>query len=233
VHYSYAPAELAHADRLAVDRRLEFLAGRFAAKEAVLKALGSGLLQGIAPRDICVDRATTGAPVVRFTGGAKGLPPVAVSITHKQNVVAAIAIRTREETMTQQPATQQPGTTACLRLRIGGEEGHYGGGLVDGARVLKLFGDVLTEITIRTDSDEGLLSEYSEVKFLAPVRTGDYIEARGNVVRSTRLRRVVELTAHKVIAARPDKGETVAEVLDEPELVCKATATTVVPRGND
>ncbi|WP_231114616.1 holo-ACP synthase [Lentzea aerocolonigenes] len=216
----YAPEELAYAQNLGPERRREFLAGRFAAKEAVLKSLGTGMLRGIAPRDIRIGRAGSGAPEVELRGSAECAMKVRTSITHKANVVAAVAISQREETM----------TTASLRVRIGGEEGHYGGGLVDGARVLKLFGDVLTEITVRTDGDEGLLSEYTEVKFHAPVRPGDFIEARGSVVRETRLRRVVELTAHKVIAARPDKAETAAEVLAEPELVCTATATTVVPR---
>lgn len=121
--------------------------------------------------------------------------------------------------------------TAFLRVRIGQEEAHYGGGLVDGARMMRLFGDLVTEITVRTDGDEGLLSEYSGVRFTAPVRPGDYIEASGRLVRSTRLRRVVELRAHKVIAARPDTDDSAAEVLDEPQLVCAATATTVVPIG--
>ena len=39
---------------------------------------------------------------------------------------------------------------------------HYGGNLVDGAYVLGLFGDVATELCIRTDGDEGLFASYSE-----------------------------------------------------------------------
>ncbi|MEU5417958.1 hotdog domain-containing protein [Streptomyces sp. NPDC001407] len=120
-------------------------------------------------------------------------------------------------------------TTALLRVRIGEEDAHYGGGLVDGARVLRLFGDLVTEITIRTDGDEGLLSEYTSVRFSAPVRPGDYIEATARLTRTTRLRRVVELEAHKVIAARPETAASAAEVLRPPVLVCAATATTVIP----
>ncbi|MFJ4521037.1 3-aminobutyryl-CoA ammonia lyase [Streptomyces sp. NPDC088810] len=124
---------------------------------------------------------------------------------------------------------QTPETTAFLRVRVGQEEAHYGGDLVDGARILRLFGDLVTEITIRTDGDEGLLAQYSDVRFAAPVKPGDYIEARGRLVRRTRLRRVVELEAHKVLSARPGAGESAAAVLDAPQLVCSATATTVVP----
>lgn len=246
LRFSYAPEEMAYAANLSGGRRLEFLAGRFAAKEAVLKALGKGLLQDIAPREICVARAEDGSPVVRFLGRAAGLAsaPVALSIAHKQNVVTAVAIRLHEHpenaTTDRKPEQQEAGTVspsntdnepikAFLRVRIGQEQGHYGGGLVDGARILQLFGDLVTEITIRTDGDEGLLSEYSSVRFTAPVRPGDYIEATARLTRRTRLRRVVELEAYKVIEARPGTRPSAAETLDEPLLVCAATATTVIP----
>lgn len=263
LRFSFAPEELRHAESLGSTRRLEFLAGRFAAKEALFKALGFGFLQGIAPREICVEPTPHGAPVVRFTGRAAQLRPpphAAVSITHKQNIVAAVAIGIPQDpptaadlprrdpeakepdtvppmaTGTTVPAPQSAGdepdpqTTAFLRVRIGQEEAHYGGGLVDGARILRLFGDLVTEITIRTDGDEGLLAQYDNLRFTAPVKPGDYIEARARLVRRTRLRRVVELEAHKVVEASTGAGASAASVLDAPQLVCAATATTVVPR---
>ena len=49
---------------------------------------------------------------------------------------------------------------------------HYAGNLVDGAYGLGLFGDVATELCIRSDGDEGLFASYSDVQFLAPVRAG-------------------------------------------------------------
>ncbi|MFF5537863.1 4'-phosphopantetheinyl transferase superfamily protein [Streptomyces cinerochromogenes] len=241
---SYAPEEIGLADRMGGERRLEFLTGRFAAKEAVVKVLGTGLLRGVAPRDICVDRAAGGAPVVTLRGRAAALGPAAieVSITHKQNVVAAVALavvtpagppaRTLREDgapMSLADTHQEAEASAFLRVRIGQEDAHYGGGLVDGAHILRLFGDLVTEITARTDQDEGLLAEYSGVRFLAPVRPGDYIEARARLVRATRLRRVVELEAHKVIEASPAQGASAVQVLATPRLVCTATATTVIP----
>lgn len=116
-----------------------------------------------------------------------------------------------------------------LRVRMGEADAHYGGGVVDGARLLRLFGDLITEITIRTDGDEGLLSTYTDVRFLAVVRPGDYIEATARLAAATRLRRTVVFEAHKVIAARPDLRPTAAAVLAEPVLVCTATAVAVVP----
>ncbi|GAA2786220.1 hotdog fold domain-containing protein [Saccharopolyspora taberi] len=119
--------------------------------------------------------------------------------------------------------------TAALRVRMGQQDAHYGGNLVDGARILKLFGDLVTEITIRTDGDEGLLTGYSSLEFLAPVYAGDFVEATAKLVRRGRLRRTVELEARKVIRARYDLGPTTAEELDESVVVCRGVGTTVVP----
>jgi len=59
-------------------------------------------------------------------------------------------------------------------------EAHYGGNLVDGAYVLALFGDVATELSMRTDGDEGLLAGYRDITFHAPVHAGDVIEVTGD-----------------------------------------------------
>ena len=64
---------------------------------------------------------------------------------------------------------------ATIRLRMSAHDAHYGGNLVDGARMLGLFGDVATELLIRHDGDEGLFRAYDSVEFLAPVFPGDYI----------------------------------------------------------
>ncbi|MEV7723131.1 hotdog fold domain-containing protein [Streptomyces sp. NPDC087917] len=131
------------------------------------------------------------------------------------------------DALTHTPDTEP--LTATLRVRIGQEDAHYGGHLVDGARVLRLFGDLVTEITIRSDGDEGLLSEYADIHFHAPVHPGDYIEASASVTRRTKLRRFVELRAVKVIAACGG-SPSAARVLPEPVTVCTARATTVVPK---
>ena len=71
---------------------------------------------------------------------------------------------------------------SLIRIRMGAEDAHYGGNLVDGAHMLHLFGDVATELLIRYDGDEGLFCAYDNVEFLAPVFAGDYIEAEGEIV---------------------------------------------------
>ena len=60
---------------------------------------------------------------------------------------------------------------------------HYAGNLVDGAYSLGLFGDVATEMCIRTDGDEGLFASYSDVQFRRPVRAGDVLEITAELVR--------------------------------------------------
>jgi 3-aminobutyryl-CoA ammonia-lyase len=120
--------------------------------------------------------------------------------------------------------------TSALRVRMGQEDAHYGGNLVDGARMLKLFGDIVTEIAIITDGDEGLLVGYESIEFTAPVFAGDFIEATGRVVRMGNTSRTVAFEAVKVIASRYDEAPSAADVLEDPVVVCRATATTVIPR---
>ncbi|NOZ00596.1 MAG: 3-aminobutyryl-CoA ammonia lyase [Deltaproteobacteria bacterium] len=117
-----------------------------------------------------------------------------------------------------------------LRQRMSAHDAHYGGELVDGARILGLFGDVATELLIRRDGDEGLFRAYEDVEFLAPVYAGDYIEAKGRIVGEGRTSRKMEFSAFKVIEASRDPAEpSAARVLEAPLLVCRAVGTCVTP----
>ena len=73
--------------------------------------------------------------------------------------------------------------TSLIRLRLGQEDAHYGGNLVAGATQLKIVGDLITELAMRYDGDEGLFRAYESVDFLAPLYAGDWIEARGGRVK--------------------------------------------------
>lgn len=120
-----------------------------------------------------------------------------------------------------------------IRLRMSSHDAHYAGSLVDGARMLGLFGDVATELLIRLDGDEGLFRAYEKVEFLAPVFAGDYIEAVGRIVAIGKTSRKMEFEARKVIQPLPkDRGGievSSAEVLQEPLVVCRAVGTCVTP----
>lgn len=110
-------------------------------------------------------------------------------------------------------------------------DAHYGGNLVDGAKMLQLFGDVATELLIINDGDEGLFAGYEKVEFLAPVYAGDYIEASGEIVQKGNSSRKMVFEARKVIAPLKEINDSAADVLNEPIIVCKAVGTCVVPKA--
>ena len=117
-----------------------------------------------------------------------------------------------------------------IRLRMSSADAHYGGNLVDGAKMLQLFGDVATELLIIQDGDEGLFCAYDKVEFLAPVYAGDYIEAVGEIPQVGNSSRQMQFEARKVIAPRTDISASAADVLEEPVVVCRAHGTCVVPK---
>ncbi len=121
---------------------------------------------------------------------------------------------------------------SMIRLRMSAHDAHYGGNLVDGARMLGLFGDVATELLIMHDGDEGLFAGYDNVEFLAPVYAGDYIEAVGEIVKVGNSSRKMVFEARKVIAPRTDISDSAADVLKEPIVVCRASGTCVVKKEN-
>lgn len=109
---------------------------------------------------------------------------------------------------------------------------HYAGNLVDGAYVLGLFGDVATELCIRSDGDEGLFASYSDVQFRAPVQAGDVVEVDATLTRLGRRSRTVEFEARVVCrgrAGQADAADSAAAVLDPPLVVVTASGTVVVP----
>ncbi|MBN2908082.1 3-aminobutyryl-CoA ammonia lyase [Polycladomyces sp. WAk] len=121
--------------------------------------------------------------------------------------------------------------TATIRVRMSQADAHYSGNLVDGARILALFGDVATELLIRHDGDEGVFVAYESVEFLAPVFAGDFIEAVGTIEKVGNTSRKMTFTAYKVIEGNIDpKVPSAARVLTKPLVVTRATGTCVVPK---
>jgi 3-aminobutyryl-CoA ammonia-lyase len=110
-------------------------------------------------------------------------------------------------------------------------DAHYGGNLVDGARIMGLFGDAATELLIRHDGDEGLFRAYDQVDFLAPVYAGDYLEVVATLISSGNTSRKMTFECFKVIEAQPDIAPSAARVLPEKILVASASGTCVVPKN--
>lgn len=121
-------------------------------------------------------------------------------------------------------------TKSVIRVRMSMHDAHYGGNLVDGAKMLNLFGDVATELLIINDGDEGLFCAYDSVEFLAPVYAGDFIEAVGEITSVGNSSRKMKFEARKVIVPRKDINDSACDVLEEPIVVCRASGTCVVPK---
>jgi 3-aminobutyryl-CoA ammonia-lyase len=122
------------------------------------------------------------------------------------------------------------GTRVVHRRYVPYSHAHYAGNLVDGAYSLGLFGDVATEMCIRTDGDEGLFASYSDVQFRAPVRAGDVLEVTAELVKVGTRSRVMEFTV--LVVARGAATETdpgAARMLDDPIVATTATGVVVVP----
>jgi 3-aminobutyryl-CoA ammonia-lyase len=121
------------------------------------------------------------------------------------------------------------GLTVTHRRYVKYGDAHYGGGLVDGAYVLGLFGDVATEACVRMDGDEGLFASYSDVQFRAAVRAGDVLEVSCEVTAMGRRSRQMSFEARVVCRAEPSRGPSAARILDPPVVAVTAAGTVVVP----
>jgi holo-[acyl-carrier protein] synthase len=92
----FTPAEASYCQRF--KNKFERYAARFAAKEAAMKALGTGWSHGVRWRDIEVTREATGKPTLRLAGAALqiadrlGVKNISVSITHSGNLALAQVI---------------------------------------------------------------------------------------------------------------------------------------------
>ncbi len=125
------------------------------------------------------------------------------------------------------------GTKTIVRVRMSAHDAHYAGELVDGARLLALFGDAATELLIRLDGDEGLFRAYEAIEFLAPVFAGDFIEATAELLDVGNTSRKLRFEARKVVTnIRGGAGlaPSSADVLSEPIVVARAVGTCVVPK---
>ena len=116
------------------------------------------------------------------------------------------------------------------RLRLSQADAHYGGDLVAGGHLMELFGDVATELCIRSDGDEGLLAGYSEVNFLQPVYAGEFIEIVAKIIRAGGTSREMSFQVLRYASPRPDVSDSAADLALQPELVATAVGTCVVKK---
>jgi len=118
---------------------------------------------------------------------------------------------------------------AKLKVRMSSKDAHYAGNLVDGSRILNLFGDLATELTIRYDGDEGLIRAYDNVEFLEPIYSGDFIELKGKITKVGNTSRKVSFEAYKIITTTENSSfDSSCDVLETPILIARASGTCVV-----
>jgi 3-aminobutyryl-CoA ammonia-lyase len=130
----------------------------------------------------------------------------------------------------QQPAGPATvGMTVTHTRYVPYSHAHYAGNLVDGAYSLAAFGDVATELCIRTDGDEGLFASYSDVQFLAPIRAGDCIEIEASLVRVGSRSREMGFEVRVTARGNHDRGESASDLLDQPIIATTARGVVVVP----
>lgn len=84
-----------------VNKTDKFLSGRFAAKEAILKCLGTGMKDGIALTDIQILQTETGKPLIQIEGEVEriaeqmGIVSWHISISHTDNTSVAFVVAER------------------------------------------------------------------------------------------------------------------------------------------
>jgi 3-aminobutyryl-CoA ammonia-lyase len=128
------------------------------------------------------------------------------------------------------PATV--GMTVTHRRYVPYSHAHYAGNLVDGAYSLAAFGDVATELCIRSDGDEGLFASYSDVQFLAPIRAGDCIEIEATLVRVGSRSREMAFEVRVIARGNPERGESASDLLAQPLIATTARGVVVVPSAS-
>lgn len=127
-----------------------------------------------------------------------------------------------------------PNVRTVLRVRLGLLDTHYPGGLIPGATIARLLADCASEVGIRMDGVDNYLGTWESLKFLKPVKAGDFLELSAQLEsKGTRSRRIA-VEARRVIRSIPlESGLSAGEVLEEPELVATGTMITVLPSPNE
>ena len=127
------------------------------------------------------------------------------------------------------------GEKVVIRYRMSASDAHYAGQLVEGAHTVTAWGDVGTELAIRLFGDESLFVGYSEVRYTAPVYSGDWMEYSGWIEKVGNTSLTCHFEAHKVIELADREGKTgladsAANVLPEPILTAYGTGTLMVKK---
>jgi Acyl-CoA hydrolase len=113
------------------------------------------------------------------------------------------------------------GEKVTLHVMMKGSDGHYVGGLVNGAKIVHYWGDVGTELMVRVDGDISLFLGYEEINFTAPVYVGDFMEYVGWIEKVGNTSYNCKFEAYKVA--------TMCNRLHSEEKLLSTAATACIP----
>ena len=91
------------------------------------------------------------------------------------------------------------GAKVIHKFMMKGSDGHYVGGLVNGARIVDVWGDVGTELMVLADGDISLFLGYKDIQFTAPVYVGDFMEYHGWIEKVGSCSYTCKFEAYKVV----------------------------------
>ncbi len=178
----------------------------------------------------CLESKDLGAGL---TGGHIPDPPELVACA------VAIAVRPREATEPENPrlataslpdwhAVKAP--DAILRHKLQPEDTHYRGNLIPAATLMRLFADCEARVSVRDHGRPGFIAAYRESQFLRPVRVGDQVEVRANLLESRNSERIAALQAWRLPRVAPDTAEADQNSpTNDPELVAHSVLVTRIP----
>jgi hypothetical protein len=133
--------------------------------------------------------------------------------------------------------SQQTETTpdAVLRVRMNAQDTTYRSVIIPAARIMGLFADCITQITLKEDQDGSLLAAYENAQFKKSVHIGDYLELQARVLsRGNRSRRIGMVALRYIKTPGPSDPDTPPAVICEPpEIVAEAIIVVVVRRKED
>ena len=105
-----------------------------------------------------------------------------------------------------------------MRIRMSSKDVFYGGGVVNGSRLYKTYGDVAERLMIMTEGNEGKCIEYEMIRLYNPIFAGDYLEMVGRVIGEDGSKKKIQCRTFKIIATNPNIEEqpSAIDVLEEP-----------------
>ncbi|WP_244878297.1 hotdog fold domain-containing protein [Agrobacterium tumefaciens] len=119
---------------------------------------------------------------------------------------------------------------ATLRVRMNAQDTTYRSVIIPAARIMGLFADCVTQVTLREDGDGSLLAAYESAQFKQSVHIGDYLEIQARVIkRGNRSRHFAVVALRHIKTPGPGEPDSPPAVIcATPEVVAEAVLVVVI-----